>query len=481
MDELLEADGSVVSSSQHLIDAWQKDRSMPVLLGIILNVYPADHKDNTTAQQSSDLRGIRHECTVLATDYLGKQPDILIPGVIIPPRSHSGIDNYEEDLPRGCSSMVDGSTFDSSFKNIDYSKLDGEWCLVSFVGGAIEAPFISNWWSHPYNKFDLATCGYGYDGEALVQQSQSKNRSRYMRRVNGTYFLVNKYGSVYLDTTESNSSVSVSSGKLKRELVAKGGHIQVDVESSAQLEINFNAKDHKGARLGAGSTKNAPVTDEDLPHPDQPITSSTPTARETTRTYIRGKEYKLFLKTSGLSVFCEDTSSEDGGQDGTFDARAHDAISLAVQPDGGTATILNIDKDTVTAVTADGSTISLGNDQALMLTAGGGQISIISGQISITGPTGVTVSVPATFGPAAVDGIMLGTSFVASQTTLFTAWTTFQTALNTYIEKIKDKVDSSPKYPITKDLQDAIKAFETAKQAHTALATKYVSAQVLSQ
>lgn len=195
---VMEADGTVISSSQHVIEAWQEGTRMPPLLGVILEVYPADQKKNFSAQQSSDLRGTRHECTVLATDYLGKQPDILIPHVIIPPMRHSGIDNFEEDLPRGCSKLVDGSSYDSDFSGVDYSKLDGEWCMVGFVGGAFECPFIMGWWYHPSNPYDMASGGVGYDKKALNQFDIKTGKSRFVRRINGTYFLVNKQGSVYL-------------------------------------------------------------------------------------------------------------------------------------------------------------------------------------------------------------------------------------------------------------------------------------------
>jgi len=412
MDDVKELDGSVVASSQHIIDDWITDRRMMPLLGIILDVHTADHKNNFSAQQTADLRGVRHECTILATDYLGKQPDILIPHVIITPARHSGIDNFDEDLPRGCSKMVDGSVYDTGLKNIDYAKLDGEWCMVGFVGGAFECPFILCWWPHPANRYDLATSGSGYKGKALVQYDPKKDRSRFLRRINGTYFAINKLGSVYLDTTESNSQVTIKDAKVKRELVSKGGHLQLDIEKSAQLEINFNEKEHKGPRLGAGSTKSAPVTDVDLPHPDQPVTGS-PKARSTKRGYRRQKQWETFEKTSRYDLFCENTEAEgdsDKGKKGEALLKAEDTISITVAKGTDTGTMINIAKGKIQLWSDDGTQINVLNDEVQLVTKGGGSVVVKGQVVTVNGLVNVT-------GPLSVGGVgvptILGTPFLA--------------------------------------------------------------------
>lgn len=404
---LFTPDGNVVSSSQTEAEEWLKGQSMPILLGIVLSVRVSDDERNYSAQNKEDNRGNRHECVVLATDYLGKQPDLLIPNVIIPPSRHSGIDNFEEDLPRGCSSTVDGSEYNDNFTNIDYSLLDGEWCLVGFVGGNIESPFIIGWWPHPSNVFDPATSGQGNDGSSLAQFEEKKNKSRFVRRINGSTILVNREGSLYLDTSEANSTVKVTNGKLTRTLVDKGGHIQVDISQKAQFELNWNEKEHRNPRLGAGSTSASPQTDVDLPHNDQPV-SGQPKPRETTRTFIRGKEYELLFKTSNLSVFCE-----DGDQDGELVVQAQTGVTIAQQPSGGTAATISIRDGQIQVVGSDGSQVNVLPDEIQIVTASGGLLDLNAQNLTVAAQ--VDVSGPLAVGGATGQPVVNGTTKLAAE------------------------------------------------------------------
>lgn len=479
MSDVIARDNTVISSSQRSYPAHESigTGTFPVV-GIILSVQPSDGKGNWTAENAAQLRGSRHECTVLASRNWG-MPDDLIHHVIIPPQRHSGMDNFEEDLPRGCSKYLDGSSYKADFSDVDITKLDGEWCVVSFLGGNKDYPYISNYWPHPYNNIDPATSGEtpinGTEAH-LVQCDLKKNRTRRIYRKNGTLTMVNREGSVYLDTTEAGRTIKLEGTKRAASQVDKGGHVQVDVKKKAQLEINWNTKAMSGPRLGAGSTTSSPVHDPDLSHDDQPLSETKPQARDTERTFIRGKEYELLLKTSDLNVWCE----TQGSNKGVFGAQGDEEIVLTQGASGAKLARVQIKGGNVTVQANDGTVISVSSDQASMATKSGGQVSAIGGQISISGPAGVTVSVPATFGPAAIDGIMLGTSYVASQKTLFIAWDALLNGLKTYIEGIKSTVDPSPS-PLTTALKTLIDAMVQAKAAHELLQLKYVSAQVKSQ
>jgi hypothetical protein len=415
MGGLFRADGTVSATALGEAQEWLKDRQMPVLVGIILSVKPSDSKENYTALNHDDSRGYRHECTVLASDDLSKEPDILIPHCIIPPGRHSGIDNFDEDLPHGCSSMIDGSEYKDSLEGIDYSKIDGEWCLVSFVGGNIENPYIMGWWPHPSNVFDPATSGYGNDEKSLEQFNEKTNRSRFVRRINGTIVLVNKQGSLYLDTSEANSTVKVKDGKLERTLVDKGGHIQVDLCKKAQLEWNFNEKEHKNPRIGAGSTATEAVTDEDLLHADQPVSGSVK-ERETNRSYARWTEFTAFLKSSGMTVFCEDTSGADG-ETGDFVLQAQTSVVISQQPEGGSTATLSIKDGKIQLVAADGTQINILEDEIQIVSKGGSLVSVkgsevtvsaatvaLAGSIAVSGAMSVSDGNPATSTEAALKG-----------------------------------------------------------------------------
>lgn len=470
-------DGTVISSSQIEYKAWLADRSTAVMVGVILSVHPSDSEQNYTALNHMDYRGYRHECTVLAADYLGKQPDVLITNVIIPPERHSGLDNFEEDLPRGCSSMVDGSTYKDSLQKIDYNKLDGEWCLVGFIGGNIENAFVIGWWPHPANVFDPATSANGNEKKALKQFDPAKNKSRFVRRINGTTVLINKEGSVYLDTTEANSSVQIKSGKLVRTLVDKGGHLQVDLCKKAQFELNWNEKEHKNPRLGAGSTSSSPVTDADLMHPDQPVSGS-PKARETSRTFIRGKEYELLVKTSNFNIWC----ATEGSEKGELLILADESITMSQRSGSDPTAFAQVADGGLTLQAKDGSVVTVKDDQIVLASKSGGQISIIGDKMMITGPGGSAMSVPVVFGTGAF-GAMMGEPYLLASGNVNTAWTAFLQGLRTYTDAIKTIVEpaGAPTYPVTTALQTLIDALVSAINAFAATAQTWTSQQVRLQ
>jgi hypothetical protein len=380
------------------------------MVGIILSVRPCDAKENYSSDFRMHYRGARHEAIVLASPHLG-EPTTPIHHAIIPPSAHSGIDNYAEDLPRGCSQLVDGDDFDTSFQNVDYTKLDGEWCVLGFIGGRVEYPVIIAWWPHPSNNFDLMTSGRGNDERTFAQYDLKKNRGRKLTRINGIEIVVNKDGSVYLDTNQAGRSVVLGKdGVPQAKQVAKGGHIQVDVKQTAQFELNWNAKELTGARIGAGSSAQTPVHDPDLPHHDQPISNTTPKARETTRTYIRGKEYELLLKTSALQVFC----SKEGSTNGDCVVVATDQILLAQQSGSGAAATLSIQGGQLQLVTDDGTAVNVLHDEVQLVTKSGGLVDLKGNNLTVAGKVDVS-------GPLAVGGpgplaqpMILGDTFLAA-------------------------------------------------------------------
>jgi len=396
---IIDPNGTVIPAS-HMEDPAHHaiGKSVFPVLGVILRVYPSDEAPgNQTAETSPQQRGVRHECTVLAAADYGT-PDRLIDNVIIPPQQHSGMDNFEEDLPRGCSKFLDGSAYKADFDGVDITQLDGEWCVVNFIGGDSHFPYIPNWWPHARNNIDPATSGQTPISSSvpfLVQADTKKNRARKISRVNGVLTLINRDGSVYLDTSEAGRSVSVEESKKKTSQVAKGGHIQVDVKPSAQLEINFNVRKgpdfvpgglflgvEKGPRLGAGSSTNKPVHDPDLPHDDQPFTETEPRPRETIRTFTRTKEYEILEKTSSYNISCKNTADVKGKK-GEFVVIADDVINLSIS--GSKATSISISSGQIVISNNDGSQVSITKDKVMLATASGGLVAVIGGDTLITG------------------------------------------------------------------------------------------------
>lgn len=323
MSEAILADGTVIASAQRTHPAWHGSDRLPPMVGVILSVQPSDSKDNIAAENHPEFRGARHVCTVLAADDFG-QPNLLLNNVILPPGAHTGIDNFHEDLPRGLKGMADPEkTLELDFAETPISDLDGEWCVVGFIGGRIEQAFVMNWWQHPMDNFNLATTGAGNDGSSLVQYDTQKNRSRFVRVKNGTVQALNRQGSAYFDTTQAGREVSIKENKVSSTQLEKGGHVQVDLKKTAQLEFNWNEKNSSGPQIGAGSQsqltvqgetfdEDSPVHDPDLPHPDQPLDSKEPQPRSTERTYTRAREYDILVKTSKLVVACDAQGGFEG-------------------------------------------------------------------------------------------------------------------------------------------------------------------------
>ena len=411
----IEPDGTVISSSQHQVYADINTRMCP-MTGVILAVNPSDDETgNLTGGTSPVKRGIRHECIVWAGSDYG-DPDTIITNVIIPPRAASGIDNYEEELPRGCINLIDGSVFDLSFANLDPAKLDGEWCVVDFIGGRIEYPFITNWWPHPSNNFDPSTSGtkvtINPSTEYLKQVDRRTGRSRSIKLRNGYLEVINKRGDYYISTAQSGRKVllkneSKGSGPQSEPLgpensgrftvvSAKGGNFQQDVKHSAQREINFNTTKPTDLPPGAGSTSENIVHDEDLPHYKDPTTASKPVPRETIRTTKRTKEFSDLTSTSRWNIYAKDSTSEKGGKSGEATIVADSRITLTVN--GSSATMITIKDNEVLIVNQDGTLVEVSADTVQAFTKSGGVFSLKGKKLSIGAEDGIITTTPVQMG-----------------------------------------------------------------------------------
>lgn len=217
-----------------------------LMLGIILSVYPSDDEDgNSTAIQSLDRRGHTHECSVLVIQD-GSSAYLKLDHVVITSPFPVGIDNYIELLPRGSSSLTTGDQLNSSLHQINPYDLDGDWCVVGFIGGQIDRPFIVTWWPHARNTFDPATSGRGNpntsgEGQALVQNK------RYFQRVNGVETVVTSKGDVYFSTNFAGSRPKMggesTKGRFSREEVDEGGNVMVLMKPSKVFEWTWDPQE----------------------------------------------------------------------------------------------------------------------------------------------------------------------------------------------------------------------------------------------
>ena len=408
--ECMQLNGDVVSSSQlrFLTDTAYR-RVFSPMEAIILSVQPSDSPDNLSSGVVSDSRGFRHECSVLVVDNNG-EPSLILENVVIPPQSHSGINDFEEDLPRGVVEHVDKMELSENWKNLDWSRLDGEHCIVAFIGGSIDKPYIQNWWPHPANKHDPATTG----AACLQQVDVKKYKTRAMRRVNGVLWLVTGTGDCYLNTSEANSSIEVSP-KPKRTQYEKGGNVQVDIKSSQQLEVNWNTFVEG---LKAGSSTSEQAREPSLPHldHDKALAATVPPARGTKKTFLRYKQYEMLQKTSNFTIWCENTE-DDSGKKGEATLLASDAINLYVR-EGTTAndppcTTISITEGTIQLLNNDdGTQVSVLNDEVQIVTKSGGFVSIKGNVVTVNG--NAVFSGPVAIGGAAAQPLIKGTAFLAA-------------------------------------------------------------------
>lgn len=212
-------------------------------LGVVLAVYTADSIYNKSAQQTPDFRGCRHECSVQIIED-GTNNYSRLDNVIITPNVASGIDNYEEALPRGSSQSVNvTSVFDPSLMTMDPYDLDGDFCVVGFLGGENAYPFILRWWPNPRNFFDPQTTGPS-SANVNSQGFVLDQSNRYFRRINGVEMTITKVGDLYLDMSTAGGTpvfgVPPQKGRLVRPLLPTGGNIRSVFKPTSSLELDWN-------------------------------------------------------------------------------------------------------------------------------------------------------------------------------------------------------------------------------------------------
>lgn len=216
-----------------------------LMLGVVLEVTPSDSSKNRSSFQTEDRRGYLHTATVLVIED-GSGTYMTLENVIITPDTVSGLDDYYERLPRGCSSQITGANFNSQINHIDPYSLDGDWCVVGFLGGNMDQPFILRWWPHAKNTFDPATSGQRNPNSQAKQQYLDQ-AGRVFQRVNGVEFVVTRQGDIYLSTHFANSrlkfgeELAQEEGRFPRTLDEEtGGSIKAWLKTSQSLEFDWN-------------------------------------------------------------------------------------------------------------------------------------------------------------------------------------------------------------------------------------------------
>lgn len=289
-------DGTIRQSglSQNPAD-YNDERIYYPVVGIVMAVHFSDDPTNALTIPLSNQRGSGVTCDVLVINHGNDNPWFL-PNVVVLPSGPSGVDDYCEEIPRPSSLMIDGSAFNSGLNSIDYEKLDGDWCVVEFIGGSSGQPVMMKWWPHPGNRQDPATAGFKLDpppasGSADPKTLQQGRRS--FKRYAGAKVTVTSEGSFYVDTNESNAEIIGSKSGVARKKRDKGGDIQVDVKPARKLQVNFN------------EPVPLPKTEPSLPQPNPPQGEK---SRKTDRTTVTLDKDTINLLAGKI---CEILTSDD--------------------------------------------------------------------------------------------------------------------------------------------------------------------------
>lgn len=226
-----------------LLDKFKKPRSphnrqWGLYKGLIVNVIPTDHDDNSTRDR---------------LEYSVKIDGQLYPNAI-DIRNLGGVYNYSETIRQG-SEDGNESTFDE--------KRDGEFVLVGFVKGHGDIPIILGALEHPKHP--------KYEGK----KSSKANGRRHVFEYNGVEFKIDKNGNLTLEqvglrdvngnitnTNAVGSKISIdgTNGNIDITLADLPSEAKVTIgNSQAELldiidQLITNLELHKHVTLGVTST-----------------------------------------------------------------------------------------------------------------------------------------------------------------------------------------------------------------------------------
>ncbi|NJL53738.1 hypothetical protein HC928_00435 [bacterium] len=400
------------------------------VLGVILEVHPADSDSNRSAFQRDDRRGYLHTATVLIVQD-GRGSYFTLENVIITPDAACGLDDYYEHLPRPSTVQVNGQTFNSQLNRIDPYTLDGDWCVVSFLGGNLDQPFILRWWPHSRNPFDAGTSGSRNPNSQNSQQTLNQVR-RMLRRINGVEFIVSKTGNLYISTHLANSTLNFGETTTPEEgrwprtkSEDEGGSVKLWVKPSQSFEIDWNPPVD-----GIGVLDDP---EDDLPQTNPRVNSSSRQEKADTYVLMDKDRFDLevperinLISKQRILLQSEENTTIDVSSTLDIDAQSvtiDTSSDLEITVTGSTSITgtgpVSIEGTTTLDLTSTGST-NISSSGALTL--GGATVSIGTGTSSGT-PGSISVD-PAgiSLGNGALGGAVGGTQLV----TLFAA---FQTAV----------------------------------------------------
>jgi hypothetical protein len=377
------------------------------MLGVILEVHPCDNEEhNRTAIKSKDRRGFAHEATVLIVDD-GTDVLMTLENVVIPPDAPSGVDDFCERLPRGSTGLTSGQAMNPALHGVDPYELDGDWCVVGFIGGHVDRPYVQRWWPHARNTYDPATSGAGNPDADGVGTTFVQDR-RYYRRVNGVETVVTGEGDVVLSTSMAGGAPMMgkpaTKGRFARTEVADGGNVRVYIKPSACMEWVWDSQEEGIGPMG-GHVEDLPQTNPGTVKSvsDQQNTffkvNSTDFAVTTPET-VRFTTAEASVTASESILAKAPEITNETSVNFSVDSQGQISLSATALLELVTQAVLNLQASGAINITAGGA-LALGGSSVVIAPSSG------AGSISAT-PTGVSLGTGAT--EAAIRGTVLAAS-----------------------------------------------------------------------
>ena len=233
-------------------DYYQEHISFPVI-GVVQNVFFADDDFNTLTVKRHDRKAHVCQARILVLNDGSSSPTIL-PNVMVLPQSGTGSDDFHEEIPKGTTGTIDGTPL---AEDTQPWKLNGDWCVVHFIGGSIHQPVMLNWFPHPGNHRDSATKD--------VSKGNLAQGRRWVKRFSGARLAITSKGTLILDTNESNSPLNTD--LRTRELSEEGGDLKINIKNSRKFEMNFNPSvfdETEPDFLYTPSVKNSPQSRKEI-------------------------------------------------------------------------------------------------------------------------------------------------------------------------------------------------------------------------
>jgi len=218
-------------------------------LGIVLSVHHADSDSNMLfrflrGDEPGQEKASHLEASVLLV-YGGTEMYVVLDHVVILPFGKCSSNgpttgepaDWSEDVPNGCDPKeVDEFFADGARRGVE--NLSGDWVVVTFVGGLLELPLITNWFSSPRN---------------LTDAPKTEDGKRFTLRRNNSELRIDKNGDLHL--THRVGQYIQMKGK---EIVLKhreGQSISLDSEGNISLTNKKGyslAVDEEGVRATNG-------------------------------------------------------------------------------------------------------------------------------------------------------------------------------------------------------------------------------------